>query len=442
MLRPLLLLLFCALFISCSKQADLEPSAFSFNEEAALIDKNWPELFGAKLAQTVQKALDASIKLKIFAGKNQLAQKDLDLASQKDIGLNLKLDANSFINTQIDEYSIGHGYQAALLFNQKLDLFKQKKYAKEAVELNAKASEEDAKSFANNFKATVSKLYLRGFYLQESLRELQDMQANAQALLELERSKYQIGFVSMQELYKKEEVLNSANLALLSTQKALEETKAQMQAFLATKHEELMLPFSLFHEPKEPKTLPEISSKALINKSEVRASLFRLLAARNMKKSQASALFPSFNISSSLSSSGNSLQNFLSNPVFSLGAGMLHPLINRKPLKINLKKAEINEELALLSYEESLRAALNKASLALLAYENCKKLELNAQKALFVAKEFERMAKLSKEAGVIGEAEFLLSKLSSFKALIELNNAKAASLSALADFLASVAPDD
>ena len=306
--------------IALKNNSDLKKAAINVNK--ALYQAN---LLGADLVPSFSSSLGSS------ASKN------------------LKTGGNSTIK-----------HSASISLSYELDLWKKLSNSKNAQEWEHKATIEDLEAVRLSLVNNVVTTYFNIVYLNNAISIINDKIAQYEKINTIVKNKYQYGVNSELEYLQSEQSLINLKNTLLTYQNDKVEQEQTLRDLLNLKPEENI-------EIKSKDLLSfrnigvnlDVPISVIANRPDVKAYEYRLSKAFKDVKATEAKLYPSVSIQTSLSSSGNKVDNALSVPVGLASINISLPFLNWNTLKWNIKTDEASYESARVDFEKSIVSSLN-----------------------------------------------------------------------------------
>lgn len=306
--------------IALKNNSDLKKAAINVNK--ALYQAN---LLGANLVPSFSSSLGSS------ASKN------------------LKTGGNSTIK-----------HSASVSLSYELDLWKKLSNSKNAQEWEHKATIEDLEAARLSLVNNVVTTYFNIVYLNNAISIVNDKIAQYEKINTIVKNKYQYGVNSELEYLQSEQSLINLKNTLLTYQNDKVEQEQTLRDLLNLKPEEnIEIKSKDLLSFKNIGVNLDVPVSVIANRPDVKAYEYRLSKAFKDVKAKEAKLYPSVSIQTSLSSSGNKVDNALSVPVGLASINISLPFLNWNTLKWNIKIDEASYESARVDFEKSIVSSLN-----------------------------------------------------------------------------------
>lgn len=263
--------------------------------------------------------------------------------------------------------AITRGYDASVDMSYEVDLWGKIAAQSDEAAWEATATEQDRQSTALALTGSVVSLYWKIAYLNERIALSQQSIDYLHKTLDLVRARHGAGLDSALD-----EVAAERDLA---TQQAAHTQYVQQRV-------ETLSAFAiLFDAPPETAkadpqalpvgTLPQLAADApaslLDRRPDLRAAEYRLRKSLSGVDATRASYLPSFSLTGSLGSSSVALTKVLSDPVGTLGAGVVLPFLNWFDMKNDIAVSETEYEQAVTDFRQTLYTALAEVENALSA---------------------------------------------------------------------------
>ena len=286
-----------------------------------------------------------------------------------------------------DEKDSSYSVNAGLNLSWEVDIFSKNRLAKNAKESLYFQNIENLSNAQITLLADVSTLYFSLRELQKNINLTQENIEFYKEALELTQLKVNSGLLDSTELFTKQDLLTKEQSILQNLKEKQEQDKNALLILLDSK----TLPFSLnapysFKEPHS-YALQDAPSDVLLNRPDIKASIFTLHSQIYKKESAKMAQFPILSLNASLD---EILKNSLNTQdlAWQIFASLASPLINRTKLTQNyLLESEVLKESHLV-LQKNLSNAKAEIENAIFITNSAQKRLENAQSQYNNAKEY------------------------------------------------------
>ena len=262
---------------------------------------------------------------------------------------NLKTGGNSTIK-----------HSASVSLSYELDLWKKLSNSKNAQEWEHKATIEDLEAARLSLVNNVVSTYFNIVYLNNAISIINDKITQYEKINTIVKNKYQYGVNSELEYLQSEQSLINLKNTLLTYQNDKVEQEQTLRDLLNLKPEEnIEIKSKDLLSFKNIGVNLDVPVSVIANRPDVKAYEYRLSKAFKDVKATEAKLYPSVSIQTSLSSSGNKVDNALSVPVGLASINIFLPFLNWNTLKWNIKTDEASYESVRIDFEKSIVSSLN-----------------------------------------------------------------------------------
>jgi multidrug efflux system outer membrane protein len=342
-----------------------EPAAQSLGDE------DWRAVYAEPALQSlIEQALSENLDLRIAAARVEQASAQLGSARLRQLP-NLGVDG-SVGRSGVSEYArasgqpeIGESASLGLGLSWELDFWGRLRRLSEAARADWLASEFGVRAVRVSLVANVASAYYSLCALDERVNTARRSAQTREDFLKLTRAQFQRGVVSGLDVASAEAQLAAAQVSIEDVSRQYEQTENALSVLLARDLQ--ALPRGTCAVPVAapaglPSTLIERRPDLLQAEQGLVAANARVGAAR-------AALFPTLSLTGAFGALSTDVSELLTGPAetWSVGVGLLQPLLDadRNAYQVDLAQARKRE--ALLSYEKTVRTAFREVADALVA---------------------------------------------------------------------------
>ncbi|MBQ3437381.1 MAG: TolC family protein [Fusobacterium sp.] len=325
------------------------------------VEKEWWEEYNNKeLNNIIKLALNNNIDLKKAAININKALYQANLLGADLIpsfSANALSSASKNIKTG-ENSNISHS--AKLSVSYEIDLWRKLSNVKSAKEWEYKATIEDMEATKLSLVNNVVDAYFNIVYLNNVINITEEKIENYKEINTIIENKYNYGSSNIMEKMQSEQYLVKLENSYLSykNEKTVQEQK--LRDFLNLKPDEnIEIKLNNIYSLKTLGVNLDIPVSVIANRPDVRASEHRLISALKNAKASQSNFYPSITLSSSLSSSGDKINNALNVPIAFGSIGINLPFLDWNRIKWNVKIDEASYEIAKLNFEKTVVSSLN-----------------------------------------------------------------------------------
>ncbi|MGX9415978.1 TolC family protein [Vibrio sp. WJH972] len=371
------------------------------------ISTNWSQTQGEKIEAVHQpnkwwelfndSQLDSLID-QVFASNSDLAKATLTLRKARlEAGLseNNKLPNLGFSNKSSLEYDIGDdstvSSSSSLSLSYELDLWGRVDAVADADEWMAKASYQDRESTAQSLVVTTATLYWKVGYLNQMIGLTQKNIDGTEHVARLTQNKYDSGSATRLEVLESKQALFTQQIQLSKLQQELAEAQNAISILVNQPLQDIGIRIDQLSTIPVPEVEAGIPSDLLLRRPDVKATLYALRSSLANQDAVASSYMPTITLTSSLSSSSSNLIDLLQNPIATLGSGIVLPFLEWNKMKLNKRISEIDYEIAVINYRETIYQALEEVANLLATKESYRQQGSVYQQQYLNAQEIERI---------------------------------------------------
>ena len=270
-----------------------------------------------------------------------------------------------------------------------------------AADWEAQATEQDRIAAAQALVATTANLYFQVSFLNQRVEASQQSIDYARRTLKLVQAQYDSGSTSGLEL-------SQATQAVASQEAA--HTLFLLQRVQARNALAILLDGPPGVALSEAQRLPEgrlpevpagVPSELLARRPDVRASELRLRKSLAQVDATRASYYPTLTLTGSVGGSSTALSKVLSDPIGTLGAGLVLPFVQFRDMKRNIAISQTDYESAVIGWRQSWYSALSDVDNALASRLQYEQQGLRLQDAVTAARNTERLAEVRYRAGAV-----------------------------------------
>lgn len=387
------------------------PAQFSYAETAlspAIADDRWWDRFGdSQLSELIDEALQRNNDLAAAAIKVRRAQLTAGIASENRLP-QLSGSIDNAANRALD--GSGNGTRSTstqLSVRYEIDLWQRLSSLEDAARWEAHATQQDMESARLSLIATTASLYWNALFLHQSIQNARDSIAYAEKTLTLVQVQYDAGEVSGLELLEARQNLAGQRAAEIQLQQQNTVNDHALALLFdgpprAWRDLPAQLPIG---------SLPELASylpaAVLARRPDLRAAEHRLRATLANGDAVRANLYPAFSLTGSLGTSSANLMKLFSQSTGGIALNIALPFLNWPTMRLNSQIAQVDYDIAVVNFRQSLYSALSEVENALAARTR-NALEASLRKEnLEAAQRAERLYEIRYRAGAVPLRDFL-----------------------------------
>lgn len=258
-------------------------------------------------------------------------------------------------------------YSSSLTLSYELDLWGKLADARTASRFEAEATAEDWQATRLSLIGTTATLYWKACYLNQLLQINQKSLAYSKQALSIAQAKYRAGNIDSLDVLQAEQNVATQQATLEATQQNADENRYAFAILFDQAPETVMtLPthWSSHELPQVPTAVPV---SLLSQRPDVKAAELRVRKEFSTGKYTEKSYYPTFSLTSALSTSSDSLKNILKSPTGSLGSGLSLPFLEWQERRLTIDQQRVAYQKAVLSFRQTLYTALSEVETALSA---------------------------------------------------------------------------
>ena len=270
-----------------------------------------------------------------------------------------------------------------------------------AADWEAQATEQDRIAAAQSLVATTANLYFQVAFLNQRVQASQQSIDYARRTLQLVKAQYDSGSTSGLELSQATQAVAAQEAA--NTLFLLQRVQARNALAIlldgppgVAMNEAQRLP-----EGRLPEVPAGVPSELLARRPDVRASELRLRRSLAQVDATRASYYPTLTLTGSVGGSSTALSRVLSDPIGTLGAGLVLPFVQFRDMRRNIAISQTDYESAVIGWRQSWYSALSDVDNALASRLQYEQQGLRLQDAVIAARNTERLAEVRYRAGAV-----------------------------------------
>lgn len=360
----------------------------------------WLTLGDAQLTSLIQDALARNNNLAQAALKVRRAQLVAAQAASDQLpGVAVK--GSSTASQALDGGPTTRLSTATATVTWEADLWGRLAALRSAADWEAQATEQDRAAAAQALVATTANLYFQVAFLNQRIEASQQSIDHARRTLVLVQGQYDAGSTSGLELSQATQALATQEAA--HTQFLLQRVQARNALAIlfdgppgVALNEAQRLPDGAL--PEVPAGVP---SELLARRPDVRAAELRLRKSLAQVDATRTAYYPTLTLTGSVGGSSTALTQVLTDPVGTLGAGLVLPFVQFRDMRRNIAISQTDHDSAVIGWRQSWYSALSDVDNALASRQQYEQQGLRLQEAVAAARNTERLAEARYRAGSV-----------------------------------------
>ncbi|PPE73081.1 transporter [Solimonas fluminis] len=345
--------------------------------QASYGDLGWWEIYQDPALNTLlRQGLERNLDLRIAAARVEQARATAGVSRLQQLP---QIDASgSAARRKLSESSVAPGAErlgeqgtAAVALSWELDLWGRLRRLNEAARADLLASEYAQRGVANSLVADIATAY---FSLQSYDRRLDITRrtiTTREEFLKLTRAQYERGVVSGLDVSTAEAQLATAQANLPALERSVAQTENQLSLLLGGNPAGIARSASGATAAPVPETPAGLPSRLLERRPDILQSEQALVAANARIGAAKAALFPTLSLTGSYGVLSGDVSELFSSGAenWSVGVGLLQPLLNAERNLYQVDLADARKREALLGYEKTVRNAFREVADSLVARE-------------------------------------------------------------------------
>ena len=342
----------------------------------------WTEFDEPALDRLVDEALANNLDLRLAMARIDEARAQVTAASANLYpSLSLGVNASRSKVSEVGGIPIPRGvsaitnnYQLALNASYEIDLWGKYRTATQAAQNDLLATQYARETVRTAVAAQVAQTYFQLIAADAQLKLLQDTLALREQTVALQTDRAQAGVIGQYDLAQAKAERDAVVADIATAQRAVAQFESALAVVVGRSPREVFTPSverepsldNLLAVPTVPAGLP---SDVLERRPDVR-QIEKQLAAASLRIDQARAdYFPSLSLTGQLGTESIDLAKIASGPalIWSIGAGLVQPLLNLKSIDANVETQTARREALVVTYQQTVQSAFKDAHDALAA---------------------------------------------------------------------------
>ena len=374
---------FAALFFAgCSFRPQMPTVDTSFEssykfENSNIKDQWWQDFNDDRLNALIDAALAKNTDLRIAFLNLQKAKANLGVA-QSDLLPSLKLNTSVARGANGVDTNPKNSYGINLGLNYELDLWGRVRNSVEAAKALLNATEFDYNTARLSISSSVTKSYFALVALKMREAVLDETLKSYQKTLIFRQTQFELGGIDESVFLQSKAAVESANVSLFEVKNSISSAITALAILTGKSNDEILkgLVDSANDLPVEPNVKAGINSDVLLHRSDV-AKAYADLNSTNALIGVAKAdYFPTISLTGLFGFSSNDFSKLFNKDasLWSLGGSLAQKIFDYKKTTNSVEIAKTNEQVAVVTYEATIKKALGEARDALNTREYAKQI--------------------------------------------------------------------
>jgi outer membrane protein, multidrug efflux system len=373
----------CTLGPNYQRPKENIPAAYRFDTvpgDDAFADQGWWQLYqDATLQSLIREALDNNLDVRIAAARVEQARALLGSTRLQQLPqVSVSADALRARTSQYElipgEPAIGNVFSAQASLSYEVDFWGKYRRATESARASLLASEYSKQDVMAGLVSSVATAYFSLLTLDEQLAISRRTVGTRQKFVDLTQAEHERGTVSGLDVASAQAQLAVAQASIPDLQRQIGIAEDQLSILLGRNPDEIVRGTtselnSMTEATVAPVPPAGLPSSLLERRPDLREAEQNLIAANANVGVAKANLFPSISLTAAGGSESSALSQLFSGPArtWSLGAGLLQPLLSSQSNLYQLDLANAQKRQALLQYQQSILTAFQEVSDALIA---------------------------------------------------------------------------
>lgn len=370
------------------------------------VDAWWQQFNDPQLNALVKHALNSNSDLALATLTLRKARLQAGL-SEQDLYPQLSSRLSASRSQPLDGGNSSRDYSASLSVSYEADLWGRVSANVDAARWTAQASAEDRESTAQSLVATTASLYWQIGYLRQRIALADASITYAEKTLALTKRQHDAGAVSGLNVLQAKRSLASQRASRIDLERQLGEAQNALSILLTQPPGTVSTTIVRLPTGALPRVNAGVPSDLLIRRPDVKAALNTLRASLASRDATAADYLPTLTLTGSVGNSSSALRDLLSNPVATLGAGLVLPFLNWNRMQLNKQIAQVDYERAVINYRKTLYQAFEDVDNALSALSHYRRQGEQLQQQYAAAASAERLYETQYRNGAVGIQDWL-----------------------------------
>jgi len=361
-------------------------------------EKWWEGFNDPLLNELIERALTTNNDLAAAAIKVRRAQLTSRL-TDTNLTPTVSVSGTSNISRDLKHHADTQTHSVTGSLSYEVDLWGRLAATRDASRWEAEATEVDRRSTALSLIGTTAADYWQVAYLNQLIATSEASIAYAEKTRDLVEVKYRAGAVSSLDLVQARQTVATQKSDLASLVRQRAEARNALAILFDQAPENSVPERTELPDGPLPAVEAGLPASLLGQRPDVHAAELRLREYLANVDSTRAGYYPTLSLTGSLGSSSTSLANVLQNPVAALGAGLTLPFLQWNTMRLNVKISEADYEAAVVTFRQTLYAALSDVENALSGRTQYEAEGKQLEEALALARQSEELAGIRYRAG-------------------------------------------
>ena len=288
------------------------------------------------------------------------------------------------------------------LLTFEIDVWGRLRNQTKAARAELRATEEDRKAVMTTVVGDVATGYFNLLELDSQLDIAKRTLATRENSLRLIKARQQGGLGTMLDVRQAEELVYQASQTIPDTERAIEQTENQISLLLGNNPGPILRGEPMAQQEVLPAVPAGLPSSLLERRPDIRAAEENLVAQHALVSAAKAAYFPRISLTGLLGFQSNQLSSLFTGPsrAWTFVPQITQPIFTGGRLKSDVKFARSQQELALVTYQQTIQNAFREVSDALIQYRKVKEIRIQQELLVSTLQDRSQLAHLRYEGGV------------------------------------------
>jgi multidrug efflux system outer membrane protein len=413
-------------------------STASSQQAESLGDEKWWDVFqDAGLQQLIRTAIENNYDVRIAASRVLQARAQLGITRA---GQFPSVNAGAgIINQRATSQQSGSvqtaGGQVTVATAWDLDFWGKYRRATEGARATVLADEWAQKEVLSTLVADVAIDYFQLRALDSQLESSKRTLSARNESLQLTQKLEHAGIDSMTDVREPEQLVYIAAAEVADLERQVTQQENAVSILLGRNPGDVPRGLALTQQPHAPNVPVGLPSSLLERRPDIRQAEENLVSANAQIGVARASFFPSISLTGAGGFQSSALASLFTGPakIWSLAASVIQPVFEGGRRRNNLRLAEAEREQMLLTYRQTIQGAFRDVSDGLVAYQKNREFRIQQEGLYGSATDAARLSQIRFRAGASSYLEVLTNETTAFSAELNLAQARANELIALAD---------
>jgi NodT family efflux transporter outer membrane factor (OMF) lipoprotein len=292
-------------------------------------------------------------------------------------------------------------YSSSITLSYELDLWGKLADERAAANFEAQATEQDRQASALSLIGTTATLYWKQGYINQLITLNQQSLTYTEHSLNIAQAHYQAGASGQLDVLQAEQSVNSQQATLEDLYRQRDENQNALAILLDQPPEKNLTQHTALPQQALPAVPNQLPAAVLAQRPDVKAAELRVRSNYATNENTRKGYYPTFSLTSALSTSSDELRSALRNPTGSIGTGLTLPFIEWQTVRLNIAKQRMIYEQAVRNFRQTFYTALSEVENQLSARQHYLNAGTQLARSLTLAQQTEAISAARYQAGDI-----------------------------------------